>query len=89
MPPAPPTLSQRLSDGGARFGRSVSTMLRRVSSLGSEGWNENELAFEDGDVRDMRASGASVQASGASVRALSPPSERAEQGLPRSPPVSA
>ncbi|GMI32715.1 hypothetical protein TeGR_g9607 [Tetraparma gracilis] len=49
MPPAPPTLSQRLSDGGARFGRSVSTMLRRVSSLGSEGWNENELAMEDGD----------------------------------------
>jgi hypothetical protein len=51
MPPNPPSLAQRFSDGPAgRFGRSVSTMLRRVSSLGSEGWNENEL--QDGELDD-------------------------------------
>ncbi|GMI04497.1 hypothetical protein TrVE_jg11776 [Triparma verrucosa] len=42
MLPPPPSLSQRLSGsfGGGRLTRTISTMLRRVSSLGSEGWDE-------------------------------------------------
>ncbi|GMH75709.1 hypothetical protein TL16_g06851 [Triparma laevis f. inornata] len=42
MLPPPPSLSQRLSGsfGGNRLTRTISTMLRRVSSLGSEGWDE-------------------------------------------------
>ena len=41
-PNSPPGLVERLSGswGGNRVARTISTMLRRVSSLGSEGWDE-------------------------------------------------
>ena len=41
-PNSPPGLVERLSGswGGNRMARTISTMLRRVSSLGSEGWDE-------------------------------------------------
>ena len=59
MPPHQPSLSHRLSGGPpnggtpGRLGRTISTLLRRVSSLGSEGWSEDVLrAEEEGGAGD-------------------------------------
>mmetsp|Transcript_17485 Transcript_17485/g.35088 ORF Transcript_17485/g.35088 Transcript_17485/m.35088 type:complete len:362 (+) Transcript_17485:265-1350(+) len=50
-PSSPPGLVERLSGswGGNRVARTISTMLRRVSSLGSEGWDEQQPPVENLD----------------------------------------